>query len=804
MSPLRWAGGLFCVSAAILGFELLLMRLLTLAYWGHFAGFVISIAMMGIAASGLFLHFCRPRIAARPAIYFATASTLFGILAPAAFACSQLLPFTPFLLAWSPEEYLLLAARVVLFFIPFFFGGIAIGTPFVARVSRVPVLYFWNMTGSAAAFLPLLYGLNHVHPIRLLALVALLAFAAATILLSKRAQVGLLAAGAVAISLSLLMPFRFSPYKDLSKTLLLPDTRIVDQRFSANGVIHTVESPHTRYLPGLSLNFTGTLPQSRLVFTDGSAMDVVFDAERALRDPSFLLISPEAFLYQLVRKPRVLQIYSGATEVLRAIASGAREIVALDDVKPRSEAVQRVWQHFGESPLQGRHVTVINDEARHYLAQDATRFDLISLSLLGSHGSSTAGAASLDPAFVLTVEGFDKLFQRLSPTGCAAITTWVENPPNSGVRLAALIIETLRDQDVSEPGRHILGLRGWSTVTFFVAPRPFEIIEVAKLKEFATANSFDLVYYAGMDAAEGNRVNVIPDEPYFGAIQGLLENPSAFYARAPFRVQPPSDNAPFFHHYFRWRAVPEFVSRMGRAWIAFVEWGYLLHVAAFLVAGLLGFFLLIVPAMATRASPSIHTALLFFALGLAYMMVEIWALYEMFHFLSQPALASAIVLTAMLAASGAGAVAMANRPPLRALFLLSATLLAAILSLPLLERIVFPQSLPIRVACALLWVATPAFFMGFPFPFSLARLTADHEVAWALALNGFGSVIGSLGATLIAVHFGQLALGLCGLFLYFIVTALVLARQRARNSAIPNTAVKRCSPDGSATIGARE
>lgn len=778
MSPVRWAGGLFCISAALLGFELLLMRLLTLAYWGHFAGFVISIAMLGIAASGLFLHFARGRIIASPGSWFAIAATLFAMLTPAAFACSQLLPFTPFLLAWSPKEYGLLAVRVFLFFVPFFFGGIAIGTPFVARIGAVPVLYFWNMAGSAAAFFPLLAGLNTFHPVRLLAPISLLGFVAALAVVGKRARLPLACAGAAAAGLALFIPFRFSPYKDLSKTLLLPDTRIVEERYSANGIIQTVESPHTRYLPGLSLNFAGALPRSRLVFTDGSAMDVVFDAGAALRDPAFLRMSPQAFSYELVRQPRALLLYSGATEVLRATASGAREILTLDDVKARSEAVQRVWQNFGKSPLQGQQVIAINDEARHYLEQDSQSFDFISLSLLGSHGSSTAGAASLDPAFLLTLEGFDKLFHRLSPSGHIAVTTWVENPPNSGVRLAALIVEALREQGVAEPGRHILGLRGWSTLTFFVARQRFETTEVTKLKEFAAANSFDLVYYAGMDLAEANRVNVIPDEPYFGAIQSLLENPAAFYARAPFRVQPPSDDAPFFHHYFRWRAVPEFFSRMGRAWIAFVEWGYLLHLAAFLVAGLLGFALLILPAIATRAPPSLHTALLFFTLGIAYMLVEIWALYEMFHFLSQPALASAIVLTGMLAASGAGATVMTSRPPPRALFALVATLLAAILCLPLLERIVFPQSLAIRAGCALLWIAAPAFFMGFPFPFSLARLAAGHEVAWALALNGFGSVIGSLGATLVAVHFGQRALALSGLSLYVVVAALVLARWR--------------------------
>lgn len=779
MNPVRWAGGLFCISAALLGFELLLMRLLALAYWGHFAGFVISIAMLGIAASGLLLHFAREHVLARPDSWFVIASALFAALTPAAFACSQLLPFTPFLLAWSPREYGLLAARVLLFFVPFFCGGIAIGTPFVARIATAPVLYFWNMTGSAAAFLPLLAGLNAFHPVHLLAPIALLGFSAAFLVAEKRARLPLACVGAVAAGLALFIPFRFSPYKDISKTLLLPDTRIVEERYSANGILQTVESPHTRYLPGLSLNFAGVLPPSRLVFTDGSAMDVVFDANDALRDPAFLRMSPEAFSYELMPQPRTLLLYASATEILRATASEAREIVTLDDVKARNEAVQRVWQHFGKSPFQGERSLAINDEARHYLEQSSQSFDLISLSLLGSHGSSTAGAASLDPSFLLTLEGFDQLFHRLSPFGHIAVTAWVENPPNSGVRLAALIVAALRGQGVAEPGRYILGLRGWSTVTFFVARQPFETTAATKLKEFATTNSFDLVYYAGMDPAEANRVNVIPDEPYFGAIQSLLENPASFYARAPFRVQPPSDDAPFFHHYFRWRAVPEFFSQMGRAWIAFVEWGYLLHVAAFLVAGLLGFALLILPVMATRARPSFHTALLFFTLGIAYMLVEIWALYEMFYFLSQPALASAIVLTGMLAASGAGATVMTKRTPPRALFALVATLLAAILCLPLLERIVFPQSLAIRAGCALLWIAAPAFFMGFPFPFSLARLAAGHEVAWALALNGFGSVLGSLGATLIAVHFGQYALALLGVALYVVVATLVLISRRA-------------------------
>lgn len=84
MTPARWVAGLLLISAALLAYEILLMRLLALAYWGHFAGMVISIAMLGIASSGLFLFFARERIRNRPARIFAASAGLFGIAAPLA------------------------------------------------------------------------------------------------------------------------------------------------------------------------------------------------------------------------------------------------------------------------------------------------------------------------------------------------------------------------------------------------------------------------------------------------------------------------------------------------------------------------------------------------------------------------------------------------------------------------------------------------------------------------------------------------------------------------------------------------
>ncbi|HEX8678444.1 MAG TPA: hypothetical protein VF683_00665, partial [Chthoniobacterales bacterium] len=423
MSSGRWAAGLLLVSAALLTFELLLMRLLALAYWGHFAGMVISIAMLGIACSGLFLFFARARVNAAPSSYFSVSAGLFGITAPLAFILSQQLPFTPFLLTWSPREYALLAGRSLLFFLPFFCGGIAIGTPFVARVLPMGRLYFWNMLGSGLPALPLLLAMNFTHPMRLLTAVAGLATIAAMICATKAlSRLAWPAAGACVVAAVVLTPFRYSEYKDLPKTLLLPEAKLIAERYGWDGVVQIVDSPHTRYLPGLSLNFMGTLPASQLVFTDAGAMTLAFPPDEALASPDFLRMTPEAFSFSLTSRPKVLHFYGGTADMLRLHLLANEESRVADDNGTRVQTLQTI---LGSSAL---NQILVRDDARQRLERETGQWQVIGVSLLGTHGTATAGAASLDPSFLLTREGCSRLFDHLSPDGHAIFSTWIENP----------------------------------------------------------------------------------------------------------------------------------------------------------------------------------------------------------------------------------------------------------------------------------------------------------------------------------------------------------------------------------------
>jgi hypothetical protein len=168
-------------------------------------------------------------------------------------------------------------------------------------------------------------------------------------------------------------------------------------------------------------------------------------------------------------------------------------------------------------------------------------------------------------------------------------------------------------------------------------------------------------------------------------------------------------------------------------------------------------------------------------LGVAYMFVQIWAIYKLSQFVAHPLLAAGLVLSAMLAASGAGAAMLtraASLRPARTFVLVCASLGVAILLFPMLMWLFFPSSLWLRATLGVLWLAAPAFFMGFPFPYSLGQLVRDTDIPWALALNGFGSVLGSLLATLVAVHFGLLVLALTAAVLYAAVAFVSLRAWR--------------------------
>ena len=285
--PLRLAIGL--LSAAALAYQLLLMRLFSIAQWHHLAFMVISLALLGYGASGAFLTVARRPLLARFETAFVAFAALFGLFAPACFALSQRFRLNPLELVWAPGQLGVVAAVYLILALPFFCAGSAIGLALARFEDSIHRLYRADLAGAAAgasAAIAVLYFMPASAALRLAGAAG--GLAAGIVWVSGWAsRRGRKRAGGRGASIHLVGPAlaaaallasaawpagwlepRVSEYKSLAKALLVPGVEIVARRSGPLGEFAAVRSSQIpfRMAPGLSFAYSGEIPEQIVVF----------------------------------------------------------------------------------------------------------------------------------------------------------------------------------------------------------------------------------------------------------------------------------------------------------------------------------------------------------------------------------------------------------------------------------------------------------------------------------------------------------------------------------------------------------
>ena len=192
------------LSAGILSYEVLLIRLLAIVQWHHFAYMVISIALLGFGASGTLLTFFGARWRGRFRTAFCVNAVAFGLLAPLAFLLAQRLPFNALEILWEPRQLLYLTALYLLLFVPFLAGANAIGLAFLVMPARIGGVYAVNLIGSGLGSLIAVATLFLLPPERVLLLTGGLGLAAAGTVMLGRGRG--LAVGAALLAAAVVLP----------------------------------------------------------------------------------------------------------------------------------------------------------------------------------------------------------------------------------------------------------------------------------------------------------------------------------------------------------------------------------------------------------------------------------------------------------------------------------------------------------------------------------------------------------------------------------------------------------------------
>ncbi|HUF87464.1 MAG TPA: class I SAM-dependent methyltransferase [Thermohalobaculum sp.] len=775
--------GVAAVSAAILAYEVLLVRLFSIVHWHHFAFMAISVALLGFGISGAILAVLRPWFAARARGAFTAAAALFGVTAPLAFLVAQRLPFNALEVVWAPGQLLWLGAIYLALAVPFTAGATCIGLAFVEAGTAAGRVYFWNLLGSGAGALGIVGALFVLGPMACLGVAGGLGLVAAV--LGARHPARAAGAAGLAVLAWFAAPpgwtaLHISEFKGLTRALAVSEARLAAERSGPLALLSVVESPAVpfRHAPGLSLTAPALPPPQLGVFADGAFAAAIdqWDGERA--SLGYLDHTTDALPYHLTEPRRVLVLGAGGGRgVLQALGHGAGRV---DAVEPNPDMIRLLAHDFAGragAPYARPGVRVHAAEPRHFVEAPPGVWNVIQLSLGGGPG----GLHGLSEDYLLTVEGLTRVYRSLGPGGWLSVTAPIDLPPRAGLKLAATLAGALEGLRVEDPGTRIIAMRGMSTLTIAVKRGLVLAPDITAARAFAATRAFDLVHYPGMQRAEANRRNVLAGPVFHEGLRALLgPGRGAFVAGYKFDIAPPTDDRPYFHDFFRWATLPELLS-LGAAGggAALLDLGELIVAATLVQAGLLGLALVLLPlrARAYRGKPGGTTwrfGIYFAALGLAFLFVEIAWIQRFTLFLGHPLYAVSVVLTGFLVFAGLGAGASLwldrRRWPSIGLAVgaIAALALGYLAALPGLFAALAHLSDPARVAVSLALIAPLAFFMGMPFPLGLARVarTDPAYVPWAWGLNGCASVVSTPAATLISMQLGNAATVVAAVGLY--------------------------------------
>lgn len=770
------------ISAAILAYEVLLVRLFAIVQWHLFAYLAISVALLGFGVSGALLAVFKDWVEPRAANVFAFSATVFAATAPIAFLLSQSLPFNALAVVWAPSQLLYLGVIYLLLVVPFTAGATCIGLAFLKSAAAPGRVYLWNLLGSGAGALAAMAALSVFSPMTCLALVAGIGLAAAATGETGRSGyrglvtiAGVAVIGAVAWSAAppAWVALDISEFKGLRRALAIRDARLAGQYSGPLALLSVVDSPTVplRYAPGLSLRSPALPPPQLGIFADGEFAAAIDAWDGRLESLVYLDHSTDALAYHLTRRAEVLVLGAGGgRSVLQAVGHGATRI---DAVEINPDMIRLVRDDFADRAghiYDRPGVRIHAADARRFVTATSRTWDVIQLQLLG--GGAVAGSRGLNESYLHTVEAFGLIYRRLRPDGWLSVTGWLDLPPRATLKLVTTIRSALAEQGIGNPAEHLLLLRGMTTVTLLVKRGLISAEDIAATRAFARSRSFDLVHYPGMAANEANRRNRLAQPVFFDAVGALLgPGRESFIARYKFDIAPATDDRPYFHDFFKWATLPELLALGPAGSAALLDLGELIVAAALVQAVALSLLLVLLPLRARRYRRMQHPmtwrfGAYFSALGVAFLFIEIAWIQKFVLFLGHPLSAVSVVLTGFMvfAGLGAGVSAMLERRLRRTgLYAIDAAVagivvvaLSYLVALPPLFEGLSDLSGPLRVTVSLALIAPLAFFMGMPFPLGLVRVArVDRDlVPWAWGLNGCASVVSAAAATLLTMHLG--------------------------------------------------
>ncbi len=754
--------------------ELTLTRIFSVVFYYHFAFLAISIALFGLGVGGVLSYVVAP--GGRIYRKLGAASLINSVLALGALL---------FVLTRGAD--IGTVELGIIYFttaLPFVGTGIIVSLAISETMERIDKVYFFDLLGAAAGCLALVAFLNTFGGPNTVIAVSIIFAAAAAIWFSLDAyRVGRIAGVGVGLLFTIVLILNWGhPF--------------IEVRYAKGLKLRTEQ-----YTKWNSISRIGLAP-------DKDAGEMIFidaDASTAIANFDFNHLTPNQFdelehqgpgiPYNLRPGAKTLIIGpGGGWDVSRSLASGSHDVTAVE-INPiiATKIMRQQFPHLSQNLYLRPDVHINIEDGRSFVRRSSDRFQVIQATLVDTWASTAAGAFALSENNLYTTDAFRDYLTHLTPDGLLTFTRWGFDPPRESLRLVSLAMSALSDLGQHEPWRHVLvgrsggksELHGWGALDTVIFSRmPLSDADVARARQAFADAHMEAVYLPGD-----------PPRNEFGQLL-LAKDPVAWQQNYQFDITPVSDNRPFFFYTVQPRDVSAFILKTNSK-----SADYKVNVAvpklfdAMIVSVIAVAIILILPplVLGTRLphERSVRGFLLYFlAIGMGYILIEVAMIQKFVLFLGHPTYALTVVIFSMLVSSGLGSYAsrkLIGDSPARLIKALTVVavlvaILAAIVQPVLSSGVGLP--LLVKMAATVLLLAPAGFAMGLPFPTGLRMLERAHppSVRWAWSLNAAASVLGSVGALVLALYLGIVQTLLVGGGLY-LFAALVAAISRVPRAA---------------------
>ena len=763
------------ISAAIIAFQLVLMQILSYVQWYHFAYMIISIALLGFGAAGTFLTIFRENLLQNYSRLFPLLLLITAILMPIVVitASSETVRFDSLLIFQDFRYAGRLIATYFIFFLPFFTGALTIGMSFLKFAGQIGKIYFSNLVGSGIGGIIALLLMQFILPEQLTLLVSVIALAGGFVSFPKNA--GKLLQSTAIVSIAILLTVFFSTsklkpseYKDISKTLLLPDATIEYEKNSPYGFVQIVSSPVLRYAPGVSLSYREPFPIRKAVFNNGNWNGYLVPATDQQKT-SILNYTPQSLPYYIEKINKALILDAGTGENVSLALS--HNVVDINANEANAEIFYLLQNSFAGQNEVKLHQTL----ARTLLVSDTSSYDLIQLPIIGSFFGNS-GLNAVETRYELSMEAFYEMWDKLSDNGMISLSCWMDYPVRNAYRLLASLDQLLEEKNIKDPDQHIIAIRSWSAITFLLKKSEFSKNQEIQVKQFCNDLMFDPLILPETKEINHGKYNMLQDTSFFRNIERLLSSDKkSFIKTYSYRVQPTTDNRPFFFQHIRWTGIRQLIASLGVGGIPFMELGYLLILFTFIQIILIAGIFIILPLVfkSWKSNNKMWVFVYFSGIGLAFMFIEIVFIQQFTFYFGQAIYATAASISIILIASGLGSYYSGFLRNTKKMLLLIPIVIAVLLLfytllLSTILSFTIGASLLVKILISIALIGIPGFFLGMPFPAGIKYLSEgrQEDIPWAWAFNGYFSVISTALATIISVEAGYVWLLVIAAFTY--------------------------------------